>query len=129
LERYLKAEQANTLSVPYRTRSQLARDMLDCMAAQLPGRHIRRLADGGYATQDDVRQLPEAAHVVGRVPMSAKLEELPPKPTKKRRGAPRTKGDLIGAPKTLAHTAEGWSPHPNEEGAEVQAWCGLWHSV
>src|SRR6267143_1561692 len=129
LELYLKPAQAQALNVPYRSRSQLARDILDFLAAQMPGRPIRSLADGGYATKDYLRQLPEATHVVGRLPISAKLYTLPPQPTTKRRGAPRKKGDLIGSPKTLAQTAKGWSPHPSEAGAEIQAWDGLWHAV
>jgi hypothetical protein len=87
------------------------------------------LADGGYTTKDYVRQLPTAAHGVGRLPISAKLYKLPPPPTPRRRGARRKKGDLIGSPKTLAQTTKGWLPHPNEAGAEFQAWCGLWHPV
>jgi hypothetical protein len=129
LELYLKPEQAQKLNVPYRSRSQLARAILDFMAEQLPERSIRSLADGGYATKDYVHQVPDTVHVVGRFPISAKLYEVPPTPTHTRRGAPRKKGDLIGSPKTLAQTAEGWSAHPSEEGAELQAWCGLWHSV
>jgi DDE superfamily endonuclease len=129
LELYLKPDQATALKVPYRSRSQLARAILDCVAEQLPGRPIRSLADGGYATKDYVRQLPNSVHVVGRLPIDTKLYQLPPKPTHKRRGAPRKKGDLLGSPKTLAPTAQGWSPHPSEAGAEIQAWCGLWHSV
>jgi hypothetical protein len=128
-ELYLKEAQAQTLNVPYQSRSQLARAILDFVAEQLPGRSIRSLADGGYATKDYVRQLPKAAHVVGRFPISAKRYELPPPPTPKRRGARRKKGDLIGSPKTLAQTPKGWSPHPSEAGAEFQAWCGLWHPV
>jgi hypothetical protein len=126
---YLKPDQAKAVNVPYRSRSQLARDILDFLAAQVPGRPIRSLADGGYATKDYIRQLPAATHVVGRLPISAKLYTLPPKPTTTRRGAPRKKGDLIGSPKTLAQTSTGWSPHPSEAGAEIQAWDGLWHSV
>lgn len=129
LELYLKPAQANALNMPYRSRSQLARDILDFMAEQLPTRHIRSLTDGGYATKDYTRDCPNVARVVGRFPISAKLYELPPTPTQKRRGAPRKKGDLIGSPKTLAPIAKGWSPHPSEEGAEIQAWCGLWHTV
>jgi hypothetical protein len=128
-ELYLKEPHAQTLNVPYQSRSQLARVILDFMAEQLPGRSIRSLADGGYATKDYVRQLPKAAHVVGRFPISAKLYELPPPPLPKRRGARRKKGDLIGSPKTLAQTATGWVPHPSEAGAQIQAWCGLWHPV
>jgi hypothetical protein len=129
LELYLKPPQATALKVPYRSRSQLARTILDRVAEQLPGRSIRSLADGGYATKDYVRQLPAAAHVVGRFPISAKLYELPPPPPPKRRGAPRKKGDLIGSPKTLAQTTTGWVPHPSEDGAESHAWEGLWHAV
>jgi hypothetical protein len=129
LELYRKPDQAKALKVPYRSRSQLARAILDFVAKQLPGRPIQSLADGGYATKDYVRQFPNSAHGVGRLPIGAKLDKLPPKPTQKRRGAPRKKGDLIGSPKTLAQTAKGWSPHPSEAGAEIQAWCGLWHAV
>jgi len=129
LELYLKELQAHQLNVPYRSRSQLARDILDFMAAQLPGRPIQSLADGGYATKDYVRRLPEAVHIVGRFPISAKLYEVPPPHPPKRRGAPRKKGDLIGSPKTLAQTVQGWAPHPSEAGAEIQAWDGLWHAV
>ena len=128
-ELYLKPEQAHNLNVPYRSRSQFARDILDFAAEQLPGRHIRTMADGGYATKDDVRHLPDAVQAVGRFPISAKLYQLPPKPTHKRRGAPRKKGNLIGSPKTLAKTETGWALHPSEAGAEVHAWCGLWHAV
>jgi hypothetical protein len=128
-ELYLKEPQAQSLNVPYQSRSQLARAILDFVAAQLPGRSIRSLADGGYATKDYVRQLPRAAHVVGRFPINAKLYEWPPAPAPKRRGAPRKKGELIGSPTTLAQTTQGWVPHPSEAGAEIQAWCGLWHAV
>jgi hypothetical protein len=125
----LKPTQAQQLHMPSRSRSQLARDILDFVAQQVPGRPIRSLADGGYATKDSIRQLPKATHVVGRLPISAKLYTLPPTPTHKRRGAPRKKGDLIGSPQTLAQTATGWAPHPSEAGAEIQAWDGLWHAV
>jgi hypothetical protein len=129
LELYLKPAQATALNVPYQSRSQLARAILDFLAEQAPGRPIRSLADGGYAPKDYVRQLPEAAHGVGRFPISAKLYEVPPPPPPKRRGAPRKKGTLIGSPKTLAQTAQGWAPHPSEAGAAIQAWDGLWHAV
>jgi hypothetical protein len=129
LELYRKPAQATALQVPYLSRSQLARGILDFGAEQLPGRPIRSLADGGYATKDYVRQLPEAVHIVGRFPISAKLYEVPPPPPPKRRGAPRKKGHLIGSPKTLAQTATGWGPHASETGTVIQAWEGLWHAV
>ena len=66
---------------------------------------------------------------MGRCPISAKLYELPPPPTAKRRGAPRKQGALIGSPKTRVPTATGWAPHPSEAGAAIQAWDGLWPAV
>ncbi len=73
LELSLKPAQAQKLQVPYRSRSQLARAMLDFIAQQLPGRSIRSLADGGYATKDYVRTFPASTQMVGRFPISAKL--------------------------------------------------------
>ena len=47
LELYLNPEHAQTLNVLSRSRSQLAREILDVLAEQVPGRHIRSAADGG----------------------------------------------------------------------------------
>lgn len=47
LSLYLKEEQAHELKQPYRSRSALAREIVDFVAAQLPARQIRVLGDGG----------------------------------------------------------------------------------
>jgi hypothetical protein len=125
----LKPEQAHKLNVPSRSRSPFARDSLDCAAEQLPGRHIRTVAENGDATKDSVRHLPDAVQAVGRCPISDKLYELPPKPALKRHGAPRKKGRPLGSPKTVAKTEVDGAPHASETGAVVHAWCGLWLSV
>ena len=51
LELYLKETLANKLKVPYRSRSALARRIVDHVAATLPTRAIRVATDCGYATQ------------------------------------------------------------------------------
>src|SRR6266581_5009489 len=129
LELSLKEPLANTLNIPYRSRSALARRIVDHVAAELPTRAIRVATDGGYATQAFVRDLPRNVDVVGRFLLTAKLYQLPPPRVKGQRGAPRKKGHLIGSPKTLAMAAAGWQPHPQEAGVFVQSWVGLWHSV
>jgi hypothetical protein len=48
----LKEEQARKLKRPYRSRSALARELVDWVAAPLPERPIRVLGDGGYATKE-----------------------------------------------------------------------------
>ena len=129
LELYLKESLATTLKVPYRSRSALARRIVDHIAAELPTRSIRVATDGGYATQTFLRDLPTNVDVVGRFLLTAKLYQPPPPRLKGQRGAPRKKGDVIGSPKTLATPASAWHPHPQEAGTRIQSWVGIWHSV
>jgi hypothetical protein len=129
LELYLKEALADKLKVPYRSRSALARRIVDHVAATLPTRAIRVATDGGYATQAFLRALPPNVDVVGRFLLTAKLYHLPPTRVKGQRGAPRKKGALIGSPKTLAMPSPAWHPHPQEAGALIQTWVGIWHSV
>ena len=129
LELYLKEPLANTLKVPYRSRSALARRIVDHVAAELSTRVIRVATDGGYATQAFLRDLPTNVDVVGRFLLTAKLYKPPPPRVKGQRGAPRKKGDVIGSPKTLATSSPAWHPHPQEARAFIQSWVGIWHSV
>ena len=129
LELYLKATLANKLKVPYRSRSALARRIVDQVAAELPTRAIRVATDGGYATQAFLRDLPPNVEVVGRFLLTGKLSQPPPPRVKGQRGAPRKKGDVIGSPKTLATPSPAWHPHPQEAGVVIQSWVGIWHSV
>jgi hypothetical protein len=125
----LKEEQARQLQLPYQSRSALAREIVDCVAAQLPTRRMRVLGDGGDATTESLRQFPATVQVVGRMLITAKLYAPPPPRDQPRRGCPPKKGLLLGSPKTLARNRAGWQPHPTEAGALVQAWEGLWHTV
>jgi hypothetical protein len=126
---YLKELHAHKLQLPYRSRSALAREIVDFVATQLPERHGRLLVDGGYATKECLRGLPASVNVVSRLLISGKLSALPSRPAEPRRGCPPTKGPLLGSPKTFARKRCGWQPHPTEARALVQAWDGLWYSV
>jgi hypothetical protein len=129
LSLYLKEEQARKLKQPYQSRSALAREIVDFVAAQLPARPIRVLGDGGYATKEGLQHLPATVDVVGRMLITGKLSEHPPQSRGPRRGCPPKKGPLLGSPKTLARKRSGWQLHPSEAGALMQAWDGLWHTV
>ena len=119
LSLYLKAEHARKLKLPYQTRSALAREIVDFVAAQLPTRRIRVLGDGGYATKEVLQQLPASVDVVSRMLITGKLYAPPPPRSPARRGCPPKKGALVGSPKTLARKRSGWQPHPTEAGAFV----------
>jgi hypothetical protein len=129
LSLYLKEAQARKLGVPYQTRSALAREIVDFVAAQLPMRRIHLVGDGAYATKETLRELPATVDVTARMLLTGKLYAPPPLASTPRRGCPPKKGPLLGSPKTLARKRAGWQPHPTEAGTFVQAWTGLWHSV
>ena len=67
--------------------------------------------------------------MVGRFFLTATRSQPPPPRKKGQRGAPRKKGDVIGSPKTLATPSSAWHPPPQEAGAFIQSWGGIWHSV
>jgi len=102
---------------------------VDWVATQLPGRSIRVLSDGGYATKDYLQPLPAPVAVVSRMLITGKLYARPAPPHGPRRGCPPKKGPRLGSPKALARKRSGWQPHPTEAGVLVQAWEGLWHAV
>ena len=126
---YLKAAPACKLKQPYRSRSALAREIVDFVAAELPTRSLRVLGDGGYATKEYLQDRPPTVEVVSRMLITGKLYERPIPPQQSRRGRRPQKGRLLGSPKTLARKRRGWQPHPTETGTLVQAWEGLWQAV
>jgi transposase len=126
LSLYLTEEQARPLKLPYQSRSALAREIVNFVAAQLPARPICVLSDGGYATKDYLQQLPATVNVVGRMLSTGKLYARPPQSRGPRRGCPPKRGPVLGAPKPWARQRGGWQPHSSEAGAFVQAWEGVW---
>jgi hypothetical protein len=128
LKLYLKEPVAKQLKQPYYSRSALARQMIDLLAATLPERSIVVSADGGYATKEFLRELPNNIAVTGRFSVSSKLYEPPGPRPKGKRGPKPKKGTLIGSAKTLVDEP-GWQPHPSEEHTWIKSYHGLWHSV
>ena len=129
LELALQAPRAHTLQVASCSRSAWARRIIDPGAAALPTPTMRVATDGGSATQAFFRDLPSHVDVVGRCFLTGKLSQPPPQRVKGQRGAPRKKGALMGSPKTVATPSPAWRPHPQEAGACIHSWVGIWHSV
>lgn len=127
---YVKEDKAQALGVPYRRPSQLAREMLDRLSGAVsPARRVLSVQDGDFATQYFLRDLPDKAHVVGRLPKNSPLYAIASPKAEGRPGPQARKGPRIGTAQTLAEEDEGWQDHPEEAGAEVRLVEGLWHSV
>jgi hypothetical protein len=86
----------------YRTRPQLASEMIALLASWLPQRTIHVLGDSEYAGRSISRHLPQNVHLTSRMVMNAALYDLPPKHPKNQRGAPRKKGKRLESPVQLA---------------------------
>lgn len=129
---YLKKEDARALEQPYRSRSDLARAMLDRLCRLVgPDRRVLSVQDGDYSTEAFLKDLPEQADVVGRLPTHSPLYGRPaPKPPGQP-GPQAKKGPRLGNPKDLAEAADPdqWQAHPDEEDAEVLVVEGFWWSV
>jgi hypothetical protein len=129
LKLYMKETVAQALGQPYKSRSQLARQMLDLVASALAGRPLMVSADGGYSTKEFLRNLPGQVKATGRFPVASNLYEQPLAKEKGKRGPKHKKGALIGCPKTLTAEKAGWVAHPTEANACIRSWSGIWHSV
>lgn len=129
---YLKKHEAQRLNQPYRTRSELAREMLDRLCRLVgPERTVLSVQDGDYATKKFLRGLPKHAQVVGRLPISSPLYA---RAEPKRPGTPGVQakiGPRLGNAKELAEAAaeQNWQAHPEEDGAQVLVVEGYWHTV
>lgn len=118
----------------YRTRPQLAVEMISLLASWVPDRVIHLVGDSAYAGKSISRHLPENVHLTSRMVMNAALYEPPPKPRKGRRGAPRKKGRRILSPAELAKSKKAkWKKvRVNIYGRRVRVWfktCdALWYN-
>jgi len=117
--------------VPFKTKGQLALEMIERLACWLPGRHIVMLVDGNYADHHLMLRLPKNVEVVSRVRHDAALWAPRPKRTR-RMGRPRLHGRKLPRPaERVARRPKDWAPIllPDGRGYEVQTWTALWWKV
>jgi hypothetical protein len=86
----------------YRTRPQLASEMIALLASWLPDRTIQVVGDSEYAGKSISRYLPDNVHLTSRMVMNAALYDQPPKRRKGQLGAPRKRGQRLPSPVELA---------------------------
>jgi hypothetical protein len=85
----------------YRTRPQLALEMIQMVAAWAGERPLLIVGDSEYAGGSISRHLPANATLISRMTMNAALYEPPSKPTSGR-GRPRKKGRRLPSPQQIA---------------------------
>lgn len=93
---------------PFRTRQQLALEMIREVAGWLPDRDIEVVADGAYPCEEIVAGRPPKAIFTSRMRSDAALYELPKRPRVRRRGRPRQKGRRLPTPARMAKRVRAW---------------------
>ena len=94
---------------PFRTRQEIAAEMIDQTRQALPDWTIRVAADGQYAARAVVNAAAGAgSNLVSRLRSDAAIYALPPKHKRCKRGRRAKKGKRLPAPKKLARRREGW---------------------
>ena len=87
--------------VPYKKKTELAREMLDIATEWADGRPVHLAGDSAYSNSTICKGLPEQVVVLGDMRSDAVLTAAPPKRTRKR-GRPSQRGRKLAKPKVLA---------------------------
>jgi hypothetical protein len=86
----------------FKTKPQLALEMIEQLAQWFPQRKILLHVDGGYASGSLMKHLPQAVDVLGRARWDAAVYALAPATTRNRRGRPRSRGQRLPTPRKMA---------------------------
>jgi len=116
----------------YRTKLQLAREMIAEVAALAPHRTIYVICDSAYAGRVILEKRPPNVHVISRLRMDAALYAPPPPVTPGRRGRRRRRGKRLPTPARSAACCKKWfAQRINIYGSEVETWIttrtALWY--
>jgi hypothetical protein len=99
---FMNTKAAKRNKTKYRSRVDLARDLLAMVCERFPQHRFHALVDSAYAGQDTLRQLPANCDLTARWQMKVRLCE--PAPTQRRpgqRGPLRKRGPLLPSPEKM----------------------------
>jgi hypothetical protein len=95
---------------PFRTRQQIAAEMIRQTCDALPDWPVRVATDGQYATKEVVQAVADVrSNLVSRIRSDAAIYALPPRRKPGQRGASRKKGKRLPTPRQIAaRRKKGW---------------------
>jgi hypothetical protein len=95
---YLNKKRAAKERRAYRSKPELAIEMLRILCKHRANRRFHALVDSAYGGQNVLRQLPANCDLTSRLRLDARLCDAPPAPTKGQRGRPRKRGTTLPTP-------------------------------
>jgi len=98
---YLNKKSAERECRVYRTRPELAVEMLRIVRGHRAKRRFHVLADSAYGGQSVLSELPKNCELTSRLLMNARLYEAPPERKPGTNGRPRKRGALLPTPEAM----------------------------
>lgn len=98
---YINRQTATRQGWVYRTRPELAVEMLRMLCHRHGDRHFHVVADSTYGGQSVLKHLPANCELTSRLLLDARLYELPPEREEGARGRPRKRGDRLPSPRQM----------------------------
>jgi SRSO17 transposase len=95
---YLNKDKAKKHRRVYRSRPELALEMLRKLAQSRPQAHLHLLGDSAYGGQGMLNALPKNCELTSRLVVNARLHAAPPKRRAGQNGRPRVRGDKLPTP-------------------------------
>lgn len=98
---YLNKQAAAKAGRAYRSRPELAVELLRVLCGHRKNRRFHAIADSAYGGQSVLCELPENCDLTSRLVMDARLYELPPARRSGRKGRPRKRGPQLPTPEQM----------------------------
>jgi hypothetical protein len=95
---YLNKKRAAQERRVYRSKPELAVEMLRILGKHRANRRFHALVDSAYGGQSVLAHLPANCDLTSRLRLDARLYDAPPSPTKGRKGRPRKRGMQLPTP-------------------------------
>ena len=132
---YVKKDQCKAQGMAFKTRNELALEMLQWLTQWLPEREFLLEADGGYGGEGLVSGLPERCEFLSRMRSDAALYALAPQRKRGQRGRPRKKGQRLPRLSQMASDRRRpWARvkvtmRGKKRSCQVKELVALWYSV
>jgi len=98
---YLNKQKAKKHRRVYRTRPELAIEMLATLCKHRENQRFHVVADSAYGGQSVLNHLPENCDLTSRLLIDARLYNAPPERKEGQRGRPRKRGDRLPTPEQM----------------------------
>jgi SRSO17 transposase len=126
---YVPKKTADGKRLPYKTKPQLAVEMLQPLCSRFENRRFHAVGDAAYGGKSVLLNLPANCDLTSRLKMDARLYDAPARSKSRKGGRPRKRGERLPTPEAMLQgrcrrlTLEVYGRHDRSRVAESVARC------